>query len=75
MVKLLEQSNLSDTNLPIVITQSDSYETTFGTASDPTPYKNYLNFSKKDPLRLESYYKAHTQPLGFNASIYVPYAQ
>lgn len=75
LVKLLEQSNLSDTNLPIVITQSDSYETTFGNASDPTPYKNYLNFSKKDPLRLASYYKAHTQPLGFNASIYVPYAQ
>ena len=59
----------------MIITQSDSNETSFGNPSNVTPYSHYLNVGKKEPLRLREYYKAHGQPLGFNASIYVPYSQ
>ena len=75
LVQLLEQSDLLDENLPIIITQSGSNETSFGSASDTTPYNRYLRVGKKDPLYLDAYYKAHGQPLGYNASIYVPYSQ
>ena len=75
LVNLLEQSDIDDKNLPVIITQSDSNETSFGNPSNVTPYSHYLNVGKKEPLRLQEYYKAHGQPLGFNASIYVPYSQ
>ena len=69
LVHILEQSEIEDTNLPIILLQSDMNETAFASSNNTTPYNNYLQAPKNTPLHLKQYYYAQGQPLGYNVSM------
>ncbi len=76
LIELLNTSWIYDNNLPIIIMKSDSYETSFGTPNDTTPYSGNLKFPNNIQwLSLQAYYQAQIKTLGYNASSYVPYTQ
>lgn len=63
LVVNLEKEIVDEEHLPVIIVQSDFFETSFGSSQDPTPYRNYLTIQAHTPLLLRDYYAAHRQPL------------